>query len=186
MNVFEHFACHTVLPIKIDDVIQHILDTGIVDRILLIQADLDPTIELGFLRAYRTLVPYGEGVIAEIYYSSRIPQELARLVIVKELLHLLDNHSDTAQTREEMSKLITDISVPMSVSAGTPGISDHTGMLLALMVLIPRDSLGILKEHYATGRLSLEQIVALARIPAGYVQFVLESPAWQALSDRSK
>ena len=182
MDIFQHFGCHTKLPIKLDDVRDHILETGMVESIQFFDVDVDTTGLQGFCRVFEQQEPgmytsSGQKV-AHIFYAAELEEEEKRLVVCKELLHILDDHSATAQTRDEVDSLIEQIVLPLDVRQGLQSKSDHIGILHALAVLMPRDALAVLRPLHDDNKLSVEDVAALARVPERYARFAL-SPAWQ-------
>lgn len=59
-------------------------------------------------------------------------------------------------------------------------MSDQTGMLHALMVLLPRDALNELLPAVEAGRLSVEDVANLADVPEPYARLAL-SPIWREI-----
>ena len=67
VDIFQHFACHTRLPVRLDDIREHILDEGWIKSIRFYPVQLDPNILPGFIRVSRWQPLYGEeGIHAEI------------------------------------------------------------------------------------------------------------------------
>lgn len=179
MDVFQHFSCHTVLPIKINDVRDHVLEAGVVDVIAFSEVSIDAGIIGGICRVYTEKPAYSsERTVAQIYFAGGLQLPERRMIVCKELLHLLDGHEETAQTREEVDRLIEEIVLPLDVRGSLPSVSDHLGILRALTILLPRDSLDILRPKVAGGQLSAEDIAKIALIPESYVRVAL-SPAWE-------
>jgi hypothetical protein len=185
MNVFEHFSCHTILPVKLEDIKEHILETGVVESIDIIPADLDPQIVAGFLRVFKWKGVYAPDAHAhaEVFYSKQLDIPSRRLVICKEMLHILDEHKQTAQTRAIVERLIVEVSAPPSMTLGLPAQSDHMGVWLALSVLVPRDALEYLRAVHQAG-MSAEAIAKLAVVPSSYMETLL-SPLWQSIIERA-
>jgi hypothetical protein len=179
MNLFEHFACHTQLPVRLKDVTEHILGTGVVATIKFVPSELNIQTIQGFLRVSHWKPPYGaDGAHAQIFYAKALPLTLRRLVVDKELIHILDDHQETAQTRAAVDQLISEIVVPLALTASIPGTSDHLTILRALCILMPRDALVVLRDLHKDKRLNTEAIARLALIPESYVDFLL-SPQWE-------
>ena len=189
MDVFNHFSCHTRLPVLLDHVVEHILETGVVASIDIFALDLDPRYLQGFCMVFldkpRNSINHHRR--AWIGYSDKLSREMARLVVCKELLHLLDNHRETAQQREQVSDLIDQVVLSEEAKRlGLPAVSDQAGWLLALAVMMPRDAIAELKEKQGKS-LSPETIAKIARLPEQYVKLaftdlwarVLESFAMQ-------
>ena len=185
MNVFELFSCFTKLPVALPEVEGHILESGVVRSIQTIPSpDLAPRVCGGFLRKYEWLPAYGEpGVHAEIYYSKKFdePQFIGerRLTICKELLHILDGHESTAETRAAVDQLITEICSPLALTMSYAAIQDHLQVWPALCVLVPRDALPNLRELHKAG-MSVEALAKIALVPTDYMRTAL-SPIWEKI-----
>ena len=176
MDIFEHFACYTRLPVRLDDIREHILDEGLVQTIRFYSVDLDPAVLPGFVRVSRWRPIYGDmGLHAEIFYSSALDENWRRLVVCKEMLHLRDKAAELAQSRADVIDLIRGIRVPLSIAMNLPTFSDHVGLIRALRLLIPRDALLVLREHSESGRITSEVVAKLARVPDIYTEFMLTS-----------
>ena len=180
MNVYGHFACYTKIPIRLDDVCGYIKDEGIVDEFRFLEVKTDPTRIPGLLRQYTILRNGGTHRVAEIYHSTLIEDDgYRRIVCCKEILHALDGDESTAESREAVDRLIEHIVIPPSVGAEVSKSvdSDQFGVLHAIMVLFPRDSLAELRPLYQRGELNAEGIATLVHIPVGFVRFAL-SDTW--------
>lgn len=183
MNIYEHFSCHTKLPIRLKDIKDHVLDTGMVDRIIRIPVTLDHYIVHGGYHQYRELGAYGNRTVARIAYPQNASQGLQRLVSVKEMLHILDPHEATSPTKAKVQELISDLIVENAEKAiGLPAEYDHNGLLHALCLLLPRDSLDLLRPAYKREDKPIAQIAAEARIPESYVKIAL-TDSWRKLID---
>ena len=125
---------------------------------------------------------YGEvHKVAQIYLAASIEDEaVRRLVSCKEILHVFDDDEHTAKTLAAVERLIDQIVVPPSSGISASTQSDNSGMLHALMILMPRDALAILKPMYELGQISAEDVARLADIPEAYARLAL-SPLWQMI-----
>jgi hypothetical protein len=181
------FSTFTRLPVPINDVLEHILERGVRDRILLIEVEMDTGIVRGFLFQYERLRAYdGDAECAEIYYGEDQEPEWQRLVCCKELLHLLDNGDRATATREDVGKLISELVLPPTLqnisAAGIHSLDDQLGMFRALAVLFPMDARNELMESYQKGLLNDEDIAKLAQIPLKFVRFLM-SDSWDRVHE---
>lgn len=178
MKVITDFSEKTFLPIKIDDIISYILRKGFVKRITLHKEDVDPAEVAGFLLMRRDPTPYSIDDVADITYSSQLPSDWQRLVIAKELIHIVDKTTCRVSSRENVARLISDIVMPQSVQLELERISpqtssDKAGILMALMLLMPENARNLLKELYDKDKISLTEIADIAKVPTGFVQIVM-------------
>ena len=88
MNIYEFFACYTLLPIRLDDIRDQALEYGIVQEFQFAPVDIDPNILMGKHRMYEETLPDGEKRrVAQIFWSSSINDEaVRRLICCKEIL----------------------------------------------------------------------------------------------------
>ena len=181
-NIYRHFATQTVLPIKLSDIKAAILKTGEVTTITRFPVDIDELALHGMLRVFRDKPPYAneDRVMAQIAYYEGLDEEQVRLVCTKEMLHLLDDPVATAATQDQVSKLIEEITLPIEAVASIPGISDHTKLLHALCVLMPRAARRILKASFDEGKMTAEDIARVAKIPEPYARLVMND-RWEDL-----
>jgi hypothetical protein len=181
VNLYEHFSCHTVVPVKIQDVIDLLLDQKAVDEIRLIGVDtMDPAYLRGFCHRYWKFPQFGEPhSFADIYYSTQLSPEWQRVVISKELTHATNGQASAARTRQQVDSLIRGI-----VSSGTTIVSvqhqiDVIGILHGLCVLFPRDAAVVLREMQANGK-THKEIAKITALPAELMPLLL-SPQWEGL-----
>lgn len=174
-SIYKHFAPQTLLPIRLADVKDFVLNAGHAQAIARFPVDIDELVLRGMLRVYRDKPPYAQEmrVMAQIAYFKGLSEAWTRLVCCKEMLHLLDNHQATAETREEVAHLIEDVTLPIEAVASLPGLTDHTKLIDALCILVPTAAANLLREAHAAGDLSADDLAKVARIPEVYARVVL-------------
>ena len=184
MDIFNHFSCHTKLPVLLEHVVDHILESGVVASIEIFALDLDPARLQGFCWVFldKPHNSINHHKRAWIGYSDKLSREMARLVICKELLHLLDNHAETAQQKEQVNDLIDQIVLPLETAVALQTESDHQGILLALAVMMPRDAIDELRPRVEAGDISLETIAKHAKLPEHFVRLAF-SALWAKVLD---
>ena len=186
MRIVEFFSTYTCLPVLIDDVIEQTKEmTGIRD-IELVDVDMPTSTLRGMVRVAYSMAPYASGELTSwIYLSNEIQDpRMRRLVCCKEILHLFDDDAHMARSREQVDALVNDIVMPggEETFSSPTTMSDRTGMGYALLVLLPRAALDILREEHRKGRLSENEIADLAMIPVAWVRLALSEP-WRAVVD---
>lgn len=185
MNIYEHFSCHTRLPVKLVDVRDHILETGVVSRIIRKAIPLVSYNVAGGFHLYRE--KDAEGVfqtVARIGYPSGGSEGMRRLIQVKEMLHSLDPHEATSPTKAKVDALIGDlIQDGAERTMGLPADVDHNGIMHAMCILLPRDALDDIRPAYKRGALTLEQIAIEAKVPASVCEVAL-TDRWRTLLDK--
>jgi hypothetical protein len=181
ITIYESFAAHTKLPVKLRDVRDFILEREVVVRIERYETDLDPSILRGGLHRYYELAPpYCERpMVARIAYPRDASEGVQRLIQVKEMLHILDPGDATSPTKKDVEDFIGDLLVEEAEKEiGLAAKEDHLKLLNALCILLPRDALDIIRPVYKRGDLTVEQIAAEARLPASYTRAAL-SDQWR-------
>lgn len=184
MNIFEHFSCYTKLPVRLDFIKQHILETGHVSKIIRVPVKPKSFLVYGGFHKYRDTAPYcSGGVIALIGFPKDAPEDLQRVVQVKEMLHVLDPDEATSPTKDKVNDLIDDLMVEETKRAmgiGLPAQYDHKGLLHALAILLPRDALDIIRPVYKRGGCTVEEIAKWAVVPERMVRIAL-TDSWRDL-----
>jgi len=187
MNIYEHFSTYTNLSIKLDTICEQAKEYDAAHEFKFAAVEIDADKMLAMHRMYQEIDsngnPYRTAVIA---WSSSIRDEsVRRLVCCKEILHVFDDDTHTAQTLDAVNSLLDQVVVPPSsgiLATTASAESDKNGMLHALMILLPRDSLAILKPMVEEGQIGVEDVARLAEIPEPYARLAL-SDVWQDIVD---
>lgn len=171
MDIYNHFSCYTNLPVTLRDVIAQVEQAKVVDEILIHEVEIDASTLRGFCWVFKDKPrnSINHRRVALIGYSNQLSREMARITICKELLHLLDNHHETAGTVERVSRLVDEIVLPIAAQIALPTLQDHAGELKALAVLMPACAIEELRPHLNEGTISRETISRHARIPLEYI-----------------
>lgn len=186
ITIYESFAVHTRLPIKLRDIRDFILDREVVVRIERYPTDLDPSLLRGGMHRYYELAPpYVEApMVARIAYPRAASEGVQRLIQVKEMLHILDPADATSPTKDDVGRFITDLLVEEAEKEiGLAAHEDHTKLLNALCILMPRDALDIIRAAYDRGEITVEQIAEEAKIPRSYAAATL-TDEWRQIVER--
>lgn len=134
-----------------------------------------------FRGAYRRVgIPRGPmyshdfDIVNQVLYGEDLPPEWKRLVIVKEVLHVFDDHR--VNTPEAVRKLIPAVITPELKNAApfAPAIDDHLGAYRAMAVLLPRRARRRLKEAVDKDRRTSSEIADYAQLPDFYVDIWLD------------
>jgi len=132
---------------------------------------------LGMLEQVEAPRAWGEGVDNFVHYDGRLKTDYKRLVIAKELIHILDPNCYLTNTHTKVSELMGSLAAPSPIKeVGTHCFHDHnTAVILAVGIFLPLSLREELIEEYNSGSLSAETIVEDAQIPLGYVTAVMSS-----------
>lgn len=174
-SIYKHFAKYPRLPIYLKDVKDFVLEHGKADKIVRYPVDMDGNVLRGMLRVYNYKPAYAseERVIAEIAYQKDLDEATARVVCCKEMLHLLDNHAHTADTKDKVSKLIEDVTLPFEAVASLQGKNDHSKLIEALCILVPTAAGNLARAAHHEDYITADDLATLARIPEMYARVVL-------------
>lgn len=186
MSIHDHFSKSTVLPVRIKDVADFILGKGVVSEIVRIPVEVDASILTGGFCVFRDFAPpYQEApVIAKIAYPKNADRKVQRLVIVKEMLHILDPSPARAATKQDVSDLIGDLILDEArEEMGLPAAYDHTQIISALAILLPQAALDVLRPAYKRGQLTPEEISEIGLVPTAYVEIAL-TDEWRGITQR--
>lgn len=185
-TIYESFAAHTKLPIKLRDVRDFILERRVASRIERYETNLDPTLLRGGMHSYYDLSPpYVERpLIVRIGYPKDATEGVQRLIQVKEMLHILDPADATSPTKDDVERFIGDLLVEEAEKEiGLAAHEDHTKLLNALCILMPRDALDIIRPAYKRGDISVDQIAVEAKIPKAYASVTM-TDSWRKIAER--
>jgi hypothetical protein len=180
MNVFDFFSAYTKLPVNLDDVAAFVIErTHFVD----VEAYPCPFTTEKLLGLCWQFVDKPHNSInhhrrAWVLYSDKLAPDMTRMVVCKEILHLLDSKHEQAAAPEQVSRLIEEIVQPFEIKAALQTRSDQLGMLLALAVLMPAGAIDEFRPHIENGSLSYDTLSKLAGVPEHFVRSAF-SPQWQ-------
>jgi hypothetical protein len=179
MEILDHFAPYTKLSIKINQIADFVLERGYVNRIVFHPIEEMPDVAEvpGILLRRRDTTPYATCETAHVVYSEAWPLWIRRIVTAKELAGVTMPEISWTRTREQVSNLTHGITLPNSMlvelaKVNPDLVADHSGMLLALAILVPRDARATLAPLYPK-ILGDGQIAALAEIPENLVPLVM-------------
>ena len=174
----------TRLPILLDDVRDQAAEYGEIGEFVFAAVDVSIETMQGMHLLYEEQVNGVAVKKALVAYSSEITDEaVRRMVCCKEILHSLDNNDISATSLAAVNELIDAIVVPPTLGITNSTLSDHMGMLKALIVLLPRDALSEIRPRVEHGDISVEEVAQIAIIPDSYARLAL-SPVWGNIVDK--
>lgn len=175
-ELLDHFDTYTRLHISVNTIRDQLVDLGIQDEVRFHFVDINAEALRGLLFRYtKHAAPYGEPIrCSEVCIAEALPIEWARLVAVKELLHITDTEEETAQSEAAVDRLIENLSLPMDIQQETrSSLNDRTHIIPALAVLVPKECRRILRSLHADGIIRPSDVANIARIPDRYAEFVI-------------
>lgn len=183
-SIYEHFSKQTLLPVKLRDIQQFILEKGVVTEIERYPCNTTNSL-IGVFQSYYDLAPpYSERpLIVRIGYPASASEGAQRLVQTKEMLHSLDPQAARSPTEVAVEKLIDDLLMEAAEKEiGLAAAVDHLNFLNALCILMPLAALDVVRPAFKARKITVEQIAAEARLPAPYVKVTL-TDEWRAFAE---
>jgi hypothetical protein len=181
-ELIRHFENQTSVPIAVEEVAEQVRLRSSVDQIRFISTDTNAEIYSGHLVKYEMRPsPYSEmQLCCDIYFSNDLDESEKRLVICKELIHILDLEALRIASREDVSHLISQIVLnpkfqthDQRKAAGPKVGWDRINGYCAPAVLFPFAVRQHFLKDYQSGRIRLGEIAKIVRIPPVYAQLVM-------------
>lgn len=181
-KLLERFDPADTLPIDVNAIRDALIEFGVQDEIEFHFVSMDSERIRALLHRYTYhLVPYGDPVFHSdiILAQDQNGEDEAwqRVGAVKELLHITDCATITAESEQAVNKLFRHLSLPTElrtpdVNTG-PALNDRMRIFLALALLVPKTCREKLRELEASGHLSVKEVALLAKIPQRYGEVVI-------------
>lgn len=188
-KLIAEFSERVVVPVELDDVVASLVKRGVRDEIYYWKVDSDTDVLRGEITYWK--YPDGEGGhkhCADIDYAKSLPIDWQRLVICKELLHILDPVESRVAAPDEVRELIQKIRLPPEdqepLRDGMKVLSDRVGIYQALAVLFPWKTRELLGPPLADGKITIQDISLMLSVPLRYVAVVMSTlwpPAYDTL-----
>ena len=183
-RLVQMFEDRTDFPVLLDEVRDAVIALGGPDQILFKAVDIDDNVLRGICHRWKPIpIPYALAPDhVDILYAQGLEPEWRRLVITKELIHILDKDAHRTQNEDQLNDLIRrmarrpELRDPMNWHE----TSDRVGVFQALGILFPYSARELIKEKYELGNISDEMIAHRAGIPVHYVSFLM-SEDWTAM-----
>ncbi|MBS1056130.1 hypothetical protein [Gluconobacter kondonii] len=118
----------------------------------------------------------GEGVTNYVHFRASESPAMRRLIICKELTHILDPDCYLTNTETHVEDLIIDLAAPIGIrDANQHAAHDKRSLVLALSIFLPPSIRSILLPKFEDGTLTAEQISEDVEIPLDMVKYVMSS-----------
>jgi hypothetical protein len=173
-SLVAHFSAQETVPIEIDQVIDQLRIMGVEAEIYYWAADINKDILRGQITHWD--YPDNNGTlhpVVDIDYSKHLSIDWQRLVICKELLHILDIDAARVNTPEKVKHLINRIVLPPELSEsakdGLCVISDKFAVYQSVAILFPNAARKLLKPDFDAQRLTINDISRLLCMPPRYI-----------------
>ncbi|MGH7020016.1 MAG: hypothetical protein ACREEY_09055 [Brevundimonas sp.] len=182
-RLVQRFEDRASFPVKLNDVRDAVVAIGGVDDITFKAVDIEDNVLRGICHRWRPLArPYAEAQdCIEILYAQSLEEEWRRLVVTKELVHVLDKDAHLTQSVEQFDELVRRMARPPELRdpMNWHETSDRVGLFQALGILFPWAARQQIKPKYDAGLISDEMIAHRAVIPTHFVSYLM-SADWDA------
>lgn len=187
-EVIAHFAVRELVPIEVEEVANELATRGVKDEIYVWEVKVDSRHLRGKLVHWEPWdYPEGPGdaaaqvCIADIYVSEELDVNWRRLVVCKELLHVIDPEicrvADNADVKRLIERIILPSDLQDPMEDGHKVWTDRFATYEALAVLFPWATRDLLLPKFKEGKLSIADIAQLVGLPNRYVTMVM-SEIW--------
>lgn len=191
LKLLENYDNFPIVPKVIEDIVKKHTD---IEEIVYIGVNVNAEIlRGGYIRVLyeniepdHLLAPYAiadTGLKAKIYYSTNQDDCWIRLVINKELLHILDPDKLRLCTPEELTSLVNHLRVPReilfaTVDSESPDVReralvDYLSDYRALAAMVPEHMRLALLDKYKAGKVNEDQISKFLGIPIDYASILM-------------
>ena len=182
-RLINNFSSWTQI-VEVSEVRDQIVEWGFCDGIIVSPFDGPPSALLGMFLHYS--VPanvYGsDRDFRVVRYNQNLSYEFQRLVCVKELIHQMDDVSDSISSKKQLSELLDEILHDGSNITKLRRAThlEDIAVYQALAILCPEDVREELfnKFHEASGKITLEHIAERFAIPVEYAGYLM-LPQWK-------
>lgn len=198
-DVLDSLAKERQLPIK-PDVLAHLIKTNTdIEQIVYIGVDVDAAILKGAFTRVRLSYnntgpippPYSipdNNLVVKIYYNRNLSEEWQRLVVNKELLHILDPEIVRCSTPEQFSGMIDGLRLPRELMMANPAgdedrvraTLDYISDFRAVVAMVPEHFREILLRKFREEKINEEHVASLAGLPTIYAPFIV-SDQWDTI-----
>lgn len=171
-DLVNFFSAHTNYPIKIDDIKAWLIEHGYQDSIEIFEVDIDIGITKGQFMQFTTRPrPYGDPD-RTTYITVGADQSLCwkRLVIAKEMTHVIDSEMTHTRTIKDIQALTEELSSQMPDKLGSEANHvERIAVYRALSLLAPKDAIDKIKPRYVRGEVTPLEVATFFRIPEFYI-----------------
>ena len=193
VSIIQHFQTSDTPVIWTDEVEEQVLRHLNGVRIVRRGVDVDANRVRGMFLG-RRVIPEPEGSIlmplveGRAIYSTRQSVEFQRLVLVKELLHCLDDEDVKTKSLTDALALCDQLAngedsiAPQGDSVIQCAV-DEMAKWMALAVLFPMRLRDTLEPSYRNHEISLAQVANYVRLPEEYAGYVMD-PLWPRIYAR--
>lgn len=126
------------------------------------------------------------GVDNYVHYRAGLPNKLKRLVLCKELIHILDPDCYLTNTPTDVTSLVVNVSRPkgMQEADAKQATHDRLAITMAVGILFPLSIRNQFIDDFKSGKISSSALAEAIGIPDQYVDSVMEE-SWPEFYSRT-
>lgn len=132
----------------------------------------------GMLEQRERVLAYSSdtGVDNYVHYDNCLPNELKRLVVCKELIHILDPDCYLTKTSTDVSSLVVNVSTPKGMQEGDANQAKHDrlAITMAVGILFPLSIRAQFLQDFNNKKITSSILANRIGIPYRYVDKVME------------
>jgi hypothetical protein len=192
LDVIRHFSGSPGAPVDIEDhILPFLQQGGLRDELYLREMDVDDSKLRGKLVHWEPWEYKDDWatdfdrprLCADIFVAKNLDAPWRRVIVCKELLHVLDPPESRVSSTEEVERLVRRIVLPLGTEMiDSKTLTDMLGLYEALAVLFPWRVREALMSRYLAGTLLPSHIATYVEIPLQYVHLVM-SETWPKVHD---
>ncbi len=183
-KLIKHFETQTKLQVEIRAVASKVRDLVPNQRLEFFPMEGGHEVIRGMLHQWTYTPGWGDDtiVVNDIHYVAGMSLPWQRVVVCKEMIHVVDPVRLLTRTPHEVQDLIERIAMPVDLQLGYNGqeMGDRMAEFQALAILFPKAAREVLLPSYQSGKLSPDEIASHAEIPVRYVDFLM-SDEWDRI-----
>jgi hypothetical protein len=179
-DVIKRFSGVTTVPIDVEEVVNFLREQGVKDELYLWEVDINSDRLRGSLVQWETWEYPMDGAthyVGDIYVAKSLPADWRRLVVCKELLHVLDPDnclvSDEASLEQLIQRLILPADLQDVEKDGVSVLTDKVAIYQALAVLFPLAARALLLQLLEGGKTNTAEIARIVDLPERFVRLVM-------------
>lgn len=171
------FEDRTDFPVHLNEVRDAVLRLQLCDRLTFKPVSINTATLLGVhFRYLFTPAPYADQEDrVDILYADTLDSSGQRLVVTKELIHVLDNGAHSVAKPDEVDELVRRMArrPDLRDSPFMPERNDRLALAQALGILFPLAARDLIKPKYDEGLVSDDMIARRAGIPEEFVDYLM-------------
>jgi hypothetical protein len=179
-DVIKHFRTVTTVPVEVDEVVEFLRASGVKDELYLWEVDINSERLRGSLVQWEPWeYPMNGEVhyVGDIYVAKSLPPDWRRLVVCKELLHVIDPVDCRVNSEADIEQLIEKLVLPPELQDakqdGWKVLTDKVAIYEAIAVLFPLAARALMLELLKSGKTTVGEIAHIVDLPERFVRLVM-------------